>query len=146
MFILFNKMFIFKRNFSRFINNNTPKRGVRKNLHRNVTQYNSTPNNLQNQQYGNNQISRFGGGLLNTFYESFIYGCGFFLSNRLLDQIFGPRTYDTFNNNMDNYPNDNTNAYANNNYSSEHFNNEDPSINDNDFQQDIGLDDDVFDI
>ncbi|SBS79819.1 conserved Plasmodium protein, unknown function [Plasmodium ovale] len=141
-------MLIFKRNFSRFINNNTTGRSARKNLHKNVTQYKYMPNNnVSNQQNENNKVAKVGGGLLNTFYESFIYGCGFFLSNRLLDQIFGPRTYDTFNNNTDNYANENTNTYANdstNNCSNEHFNNNDPTIDDNDFQQDIGLDDDTF--
>ncbi|EUD66705.1 hypothetical protein C922_03030 [Plasmodium inui San Antonio 1] len=142
-------MLFFRRKFSRFINNNTPKRGVRKVLHKNVTQYNKyTPNSsIVNQQNDNNKLVRAGGGLLSTFYESFIYGCGFFLSNRLLDQIFGPRSYDSFGNNMD-YSNENVgNQHANtyNSYPSENLNNNDPSINDNDFQQDIGLDDDTFD-
>ncbi|GAB64374.1 hypothetical protein PCYB_011070 [Plasmodium cynomolgi strain B] len=141
-------MLVFRRNFSRFINNNTPKRGVRKVLHKNVTQYKYTPNsNIVNQQNDNNKLVRGGGGLLSTFYESFIYGCGFFLSNRLLDQIFGPRSYDSFGSNMD-YSNENVGGQATDNYNSypsENLNNNDPSINDNDFQQDIGLDDDTFD-
>ncbi|GAW78872.1 hypothetical protein, conserved [Plasmodium gonderi] len=140
-------MLIFRRNFSRFINNNNPKRGVRKILHKNVTQYKYMPNSNIAHQQNDNKLVRGGAGLLNTFYESFIYGCGFFLSNRLLDQIFGPRSCDTFNNNMD-FSNGNTTDHVSdnyNNYPSEHFNNNDPSINDNDFQQDIGLDDDTFD-
>ncbi|VWU48482.1 conserved protein, unknown function [Hepatocystis sp. ex Piliocolobus tephrosceles] len=141
-------MLVFKRHFSRFINNNTTRKSVRKNLHKNVPQYGNIPNyNLMNQQNQNNRVARTGGGLLSTFYESFIYGCGFFLSNRLLDQIFGPRTYDSFSNNIE-PPNDNTTDFSNNNYNNynENFNNNDPSINDSDFEQDIGLDDDTFDI
>ncbi|KYO01201.1 hypothetical protein PGSY75_0703300 [Plasmodium gaboni] len=145
-------MFILKRAFSRFINHNTSRKSVRKNLHKNVAQYkyNSANNNVMDQN-DNNRISRpqRAGGLLNTFYESFIYGCGFFLSNRLLDQIFGPRTYDTYiNNHEDHFNNEPTNNYSNDNmntYSNEHFANNDPTIDDNDFQQDIGLDDDTFD-
>ncbi|SBT74668.1 conserved Plasmodium protein, unknown function [Plasmodium malariae] len=140
-------MLIVKRNFSRFINNNTTKKSVRKNFHKNLTQNKYTSNdNITNQQ-NDNKVAKVGGGLLNTFYESFIYGCGFFLSNRLLDQIFGPRSYDTFNNNTDNYANENANSYVNDNmnsYPNENLNNSDPTINDNDFQQDIGLDDDTF--
>ncbi|CRG98003.1 conserved Plasmodium protein, unknown function [Plasmodium gallinaceum] len=139
-------MLIFKRHFSRFINNNS-KKTARKNFHKNLTQYKNTTNNVTNQNE-NNKLSR-GGGLLNTFYESFIYGCGFFLSNRLLDQIFGPRHYDTYNSNTDNYVDENQNNYmdqSQSNYSNENFLNNDSTIDDDDFKQDIGLDDDTFEI
>lgn len=154
-------MWIVKRFFSRFVS--PVRRGAKKNFHKNLAQYNKSTvpnsntsestNNIMNQNR-NDQIARGGrGGLLSTFYESFIYGCGFFLSNRLLDQIFGPRHYDSITNDIPNSadnitnPQDNNINNSNNNnygYSNEHFQNNDSNINDDDFQQDIGLDDDTF--
>lgn len=151
-------MLILRRGFSRIIH--PSRRTARKSSHKKEALYRSNTQNISNpNNINNNQVTRTGGGgFLSTFYESFIYGCGFFLSNRLLDQIFGPRYYDSIQNNFDpssnetdnannatgNVPNESNNHLNHTNNSSEHFLKNDSSINDNDFQQDIGLDDDTF--